>query len=115
MKKLKRQLHALVILYRNKEISWLYKIIPVFVLGYALSPIDLIPDFIPVLGYLDDLLILPIGIALTIKTLPQGVWDQCLYQADEEAIKNPNLGWIGLVLIGLLYLGLVFLILKVIK
>lgn len=114
MKKLKRQLHALTILYRNKEIHWIYKIIPVLVLGYALSPIDLIPDFIPVIGYLDDLLILPIGIALTIKTLPEGVWNQCLDHADEEAIKNPNLGWIGLVLIGLLYLGLIFLFLNVV-
>ncbi|HAO60560.1 MAG TPA: hypothetical protein DCQ90_01130 [Erysipelotrichaceae bacterium] len=114
MKKLKRQLHALTILYRNKEIHWIYKIIPVLVLGYALSPIDLIPDFIPVIGYLDDLLILPIGIALTIKTLPQGMWDQCLSQADEEAIKNPNLGWIGLILIGLFYLGLIFLFLIVV-
>lgn len=115
MKKLKRQLHALTILYRNKEIHWIYKIIPVLVLGYALSPIDLIPDFIPVIGYLDDLLILPIGIALTIKTLPKGVWDQCLDHADEEAIKNPKLGWIGLIFIGLLYLGLMILLFNLVQ
>lgn len=115
MKKLKRQLHALTILYRNKEIHWIYKIIPVLVLGYALSPIDLVPDFIPVIGYLDDLLILPIGIALTIKTLPKGIWDECLVHADEEAIKNPNLGWIGLVIIGMLYLGVVILVFGLIR
>lgn len=114
MKKLKRHLHALTVLYRNKEIHWIYKIIPVLVLGYALSPIDLIPDFIPIIGYLDDLLILPIGIALTIRTLPEGVWEKCLNQADEETIKNPNLGWIGLVLIGLLYLGVLKLIFRIV-
>jgi uncharacterized membrane protein YkvA (DUF1232 family) len=57
------------------------KLVIVFVVAYALSPIDLIPDFIPVLGYLDDMLLLPMGIALAIKLMPRDVWEDCKSQA----------------------------------
>ena len=55
----------------------LAKLVVVLVIAYALSPIDLIPDFIPVLGYLDDMLLLPLGIALAIKLMPRDVWEDC--------------------------------------
>lgn len=57
------------------------------VVGYALSPIDLIPDFIPVLGYLDDLLILPLGIALAIKLVPKNILEECRLEAEKCQIR----------------------------
>ena len=61
-KKLKRQLVILHLAYKNKRIPWYAKVLIFVIIAYALSPIDLIPDFIPIIGYLDDLILLPIGI-----------------------------------------------------
>lgn len=62
---------------------WYAKALGLFVVAYALSPIDLIPDFIPVLGYVDDVILLPVLIWLTVKLLPSDVLAQCRIQADE--------------------------------
>ena len=62
---------------RDPRVPLLAKLVVVLVIAYALSPIDLIPDFIPVLGYLDDMLLLPLGIALAIKLMPRDVWEDC--------------------------------------
>jgi uncharacterized membrane protein YkvA (DUF1232 family) len=59
------------------------KWISVFVVAYALSPIDLIPDFIPVLGYLDEVIILPLGILLAIRLMPPHVLEECQLKANE--------------------------------
>ncbi len=71
--KLKRQLVLLHLAYQDDRTPLLAKVMIFLVIAYALSPIDLIPDFIPVIGYLDDLILLPIGIYLTIKLIPQEV------------------------------------------
>lgn len=62
---------------------WYAKVLGLFVVAYALSPIDLIPDFIPVLGYVDDVILLPVLIWLTVKLLPSEVLAECRIQADE--------------------------------
>lgn len=62
------------------------KIIIIFTLGYALSPIDLIPDFIPILGYLDDLLIIPVLISLSIKFIPYEIMEESRKKAEEEPL-----------------------------
>ena len=72
-KALKSEVHALYLAARDPRTPWHAKAIIVCVVAYALSPIDLIPDFIPVLGYLDDLLILPLGIYLALKLIPAEV------------------------------------------
>src|SRR5262245_53822529 len=59
------------------------KLLATLVVAYALSPIDLIPDFIPVLGYLDDVILVPLGIYLTLKLVPQHVVDECRAQAND--------------------------------
>ncbi len=69
-KALKRDVHALYLAARDPRVPWYAKAVAVFVAGYALSPIDLIPDFIPVLGYLDDLIIVPLGIWLAVRLIP---------------------------------------------
>jgi uncharacterized membrane protein YkvA (DUF1232 family) len=69
-KALKRDVVALWIAARDRRTPWLAKILAAAVAAYALSPIDLIPDFVPVLGYLDDLLIVPLGVLLAIRLIP---------------------------------------------
>ena len=87
---LKREIFALVIAYRDPRTPWYAKAWALCVTAYALSPIDLIPDFVPVLGYLDDLILLPFGIALAVKLIPAGV------MADARLAGGPDTGgWIG--------------------
>src|SRR6478735_10023357 len=70
---LKRDVHAVYLAARDPRTPWYVKALALAVAAYALSPIDLIPDFIPVLGYVDDLLIVPLGIALVIRLIPAEV------------------------------------------
>jgi uncharacterized membrane protein YkvA (DUF1232 family) len=70
---LRRDVHALYLAGRDPRVPWYAKAVAVIVAGYALSPIDLIPDFIPVLGYLDDLLLVPLGILLAIRLMPPDI------------------------------------------
>ncbi|MBS0533124.1 MAG: DUF1232 domain-containing protein [Proteobacteria bacterium] len=67
---MKRDVHALYLASRDRRVPWYAKATAIIVAGYALSPIDLIPDFIPVLGYLDDVIIVPLGIMLVIRMIP---------------------------------------------
>jgi uncharacterized membrane protein YkvA (DUF1232 family) len=66
----KRDAHALYLAARDPRVPWYAKALVVAIAAYAASPIDLIPDFIPVVGYLDDIIIVPLGIALVIKLIP---------------------------------------------
>jgi uncharacterized membrane protein YkvA (DUF1232 family) len=70
---IKRDVHAVYLAARDPRTPWYAKALALCVAGYALSPIDLIPDFIPVLGYLDDAIILPLGILAVVKLIPPGV------------------------------------------
>jgi len=73
---LKRDVHAVYLAARDPQTPWYVKALAFAVAAYALSPIDLIPDFIPVLGYVDDLLIVPLGIALVIRLIPAEVMEK---------------------------------------
>ena len=72
-KSIKRDVYAVYLAARDPRTPWYAKVLGACVAGYALSPIDLVPDFIPVLGYLDDLVIVPIGIIVVIKLIPPEV------------------------------------------
>jgi uncharacterized membrane protein YkvA (DUF1232 family) len=76
-KKLKTDVPAVFLALKRRETPWYAKILAAIVIVYALSPIDLIPDFIPVLGYLDDVIILPCLIALTVRSIPKSVFSEC--------------------------------------
>ncbi len=107
---LKSETHALVLAARHPRTPWHAKALAVFIVAYAVSPIDLIPDFIPVVGYLDDLVIIPAGIGLLIRIIPGDVLQECREKARSEPIslrKNWVMG-AGVILIWLLlvYLGL---------
>jgi uncharacterized membrane protein YkvA (DUF1232 family) len=86
-KELKKYVSALYLAYKQKDVPLLAKILIFITIAYALSPIDLIPDFIPVLGYLDDLIILPLLITVSIKLIPREIMDECKEQA-ENMWKN---------------------------
>ena len=70
---LKRDTHAIYLAARDPRTPWYAKALAICVAGYALSPIDLIPDFVPVLGYLDDIVIVPLGILAVVKLIPPAV------------------------------------------
>lgn len=101
--RLRVHLLALWKLFRHEATPWWVKAVAVAVVAYAVSPIDLIPDFIPVLGQLDDLLILPLGVALAVRLAPAALWARCLQEAEAQAGQLPRLMW-GAVVIGLLWL-----------
>jgi uncharacterized membrane protein YkvA (DUF1232 family) len=73
---IRRDAHALYLAARDPRVPWHAKALALAVAAYALSPIDLIPDFVPVLGYLDDLIIVPAGIALVVKLIPPAIMAQ---------------------------------------
>jgi uncharacterized membrane protein YkvA (DUF1232 family) len=78
---LKHESYALYLAARHPATPWPAKIVAALVVAYALSPIDLIPDVVPLLGYLDDLILVPAGIALVIRLIPPEVMSQCRAQA----------------------------------
>lgn len=82
-KQLKQDIPAIYLVMKSSETPILAKILAFLTIAYALSPIDLIPDFIPVLGYLDDLVILPMLIVWTIKCIPKTVWQKAQNEAQE--------------------------------
>ena len=102
-RQLKRETIALYFAFRDKRTPWYAKILAALVLAYAFSPIDLIPDFIPVLGYLDDLILIPAGIALTLKLIPPEVMDDARLTASPKSPER-SVGWIGAGIIILIWL-----------
>lgn len=96
---------ALWKLFKHPDTPRAAKLVAIFVLGYALSPIDLIPDFIPVLGQLDDLVLIPLGVALAVRLTPKPLWEARMREAEASREKLPKLWW-GAVLIALVWLAL---------
>lgn len=88
-KALKKEILALHMAATHPKTPWYAKALVICVVGYAVSPIDLIPDFIPVLGLLDDLFLLPIGIAAVLKMIPADVMAECR-QKCEETDRKPE-------------------------
>lgn len=101
---LKADTYALYLAYRDPRTPWYAKVWAALVVAYAFSPIDLIPDFIPVLGYLDDLVIVPLGIFLALKLIPDEVMAASRNKAQEQHEKPVN-WWSGALII-LLWLTL---------
>ena len=94
-RELKTETYALYLAVKDPRVPWYAKFSALCVVAYALSPIDLIPDFIPVVGYLDDLVLVPIGIALTIKMIPLDVLAECRAKAQARFAQDKFLGWVG--------------------
>ena len=82
-RQLKIEVYALYLAYRDPRVPWYARVFAVCVVGYAFSPIDLIPDPIPILGYLDDLILVPLGAMLALRMIPADVMAECRAQAQE--------------------------------
>ncbi len=113
---LKAEIDAIYLAYKDPRVPWYAKLLIVCVIGYALSPIDLIPDFIPVIGYLDDLILVPLGIALALKMIPPAVLAECREKARTDVTRRKRTNWIAATLIlsiwVLLALFAIFLVAK---
>lgn len=104
---LKADTYALYLAARDPRTPLLAKVLAMGVAAYALSPIDLIPDFIPVLGYLDDLLIVPIGLAAAIRLVPKDVMEECRAKALEGGIEKSRTAAVVIVLVWIAAIALV--------
>lgn len=111
-KKLKTDIPAVFIAIKKKETPMIAKILAGITVGYALSPIDLVPDFIPVLGYLDDVIILPILIALTVKLIPKDVFYLCQKEAENLWADGKPKKWFYAIPIVLIWVIIILLIIN---
>lgn len=112
-KKLKTDVPAIFLALKHKKTPWYAKIVAFSVIVYALSPIDLIPDFVPLLGYLDDIIILPALIALTVKLIPKDVFLECREKSEGMWQSGKPKKWyyaIPFILIWLCVIGLIILL-----
>ncbi len=98
-RRLKTELYALYLAYRDPRVPWYARVVAACVVGYAFSPIDLIPDPIPVIGYLDDLIIVPAGIWLALKLIPRQVMSECRERARLEAPAQKLTNWTAAVIV----------------
>jgi uncharacterized membrane protein YkvA (DUF1232 family) len=101
-KSLKQNLMVLYLAYRDPRVPFFAKIMAVCVVAYAFSPVDLIPDFVPILGYLDDLIIVPLGVYVTLRQFPSEVLEEYRTQAEERRKSGKPKNWFtGVLIIGL--------------
>jgi uncharacterized membrane protein YfcA/uncharacterized membrane protein YkvA (DUF1232 family) len=94
-KQLKKEIYTLFRVYTHAGVPWYIKLFLLLIIAYALSPIDLIPDFIPVFGLLDDLILIPLGVILAMKMIPSNIWNECRLKADEGLDINKSYGLYG--------------------
>jgi uncharacterized membrane protein YkvA (DUF1232 family) len=111
-RQLKKETYAIYIACKDPRVPWYVRVFAGFVVGYALSPIDLIPDVIPVLGYLDDLILVPLGILLVVKMIPSDVLVECREKAEAAMGQGkPTSRSAAIVIIGIwLVLGILAVI-----
>jgi uncharacterized membrane protein YkvA (DUF1232 family) len=99
-RRLKRDSHAIYLASRDPRVPWHVKFLAIAVAAYALSPIDLIPDFIPIIGYLDDFIIVPLGIWLVISLIPDEIMVEYRAKAREAQLRpTSTAGMIAIVLL----------------
>ena len=113
-KKLKSDIPALFIALNKKETPVIAKIFAGIAIAYALTPIDIIPDFIPVIGLLDDIILVPILIAITIKLIPEKIFTQCRFESENLWRDGKPKKWYFTIPIILVWMLLIFLIIKLV-
>ena len=105
---LKRETYAVYLACRDPRVPWYGRVLAACVVGYAFSPIDLIPDPIPILGYLDDLILIPLGIAMVLKTIPPEVMAECREKAAVAMAGGKPRNWIAAGIIVAIWILLAF-------
>jgi uncharacterized membrane protein YkvA (DUF1232 family) len=113
-KQLRTEVVALYLASKHPRTPWYAKAVATLIIGYALSPIDLIPDFIPMVGYLDDFIIIPAGIALLIKIIPRDILEECRAKAQSDALNRKSKNWVAGVVIVFIWLLAIYLVLRLI-
>jgi uncharacterized membrane protein YkvA (DUF1232 family) len=108
-RQLKAETWALALAVRDSRTPWYAKLLVAGIVAYACSPIDLIPDFVPVLGYLDDLVLLPLGIAWALRLIPPAVLIECRVRAQEAMQDGEPVSWVAGTIIVILWLGVAVL------
>jgi uncharacterized membrane protein YkvA (DUF1232 family) len=108
-RRLKAETYALYLAARHPGTPWYAKLFVAVVAAYALSPIDLIPDFVPILGYVDDLILIPFGIALAVKMVPPSVLTECRARAQERMVCGKPASPIAGAIIVLVWMALAVL------
>jgi uncharacterized membrane protein YkvA (DUF1232 family) len=93
-KQLKMKVFILYFAYKDTRTPWYAKVFSICVVAYAFSPIDLIPDFIPILGYLDDVILIPLGVAFALKMMPKSVIQDCAVKAEEQMKNEKPKNWL---------------------
>ncbi len=118
-KKLKTETYALYLAYKDPRVPLYARIFAGIVVGYAFSPIDLIPDFIPILGYLDDLVLIPLGVKIALSMIPEAVMLESREKAAEIIGQGKPVSRAAAAIIILIWLSLaalsIVLILKIVK
>jgi uncharacterized membrane protein YkvA (DUF1232 family) len=118
-RQLRLETYAIYLAYKDPRTPWYARIFAACVVGYAFSPIDLIPDPIPVLGYLDDLVLVPVGVALALKMIPQAVLAECREKAQAAISQGNPTNWTAAGVIIAIWLLLavlaIFLVVRTIK
>ena len=110
--RLKSDIPAVLIALKDMETPWYAKLLAAITVAYALSPIDLIPDFIPVLGYLDDIIILPALVALTIRLIPKKIMEKSRQQSENIWKNGKPKRWYYAIPIVVIWLLIIWLIIK---
>ena len=109
-RKLKSETYSLYLAYKDPRTPWYAKAFAALVVAYAFSPIDLIPDFIPVLGYLDDLILVPLGVALALKMIPAEVIEAARDEAAEHMASGKLVNWVAGAAIIVIWVGALALV-----
>lgn len=115
VKSLKSETYALYLAYKDPRTPWYARLMLLIVVGYALSPIDLIPDFIPIIGSLDDLIIVSLGFFLAMKMIPKEVLEECREKAKERSGKARKIIWTAAIIIVTIWLLAIYLIYRIFK
>lgn len=108
-RQLKTEVYALYLAYKDPRTPWYARLFAAVVVGYAFSPIDLIPDPIPIMGYLDDLVLIPLGVFLALKMIPQEVMADSRRKAEEVIAQGKPVNKLAAVVIVLIWIGLALL------
>ena len=103
LKLLKQETYAIYIACKDPRVPWYARLLAAAVVAYAFSPIDLIPDVIPVIGYLDDLILVPLGIALVIKMIPPDVFAECREKAITAMADGKPTNWVAAIIVVILW------------
>jgi uncharacterized membrane protein YkvA (DUF1232 family) len=114
VEELKTETYAIYLASKDPRVPWYAKALVAFVVVHTFSPIDLIPDFIPVLGVLDDLIVTPLGIALALKMIPEPVMIECRQRAREMMAGQKPTSWTGAAIVVAIWILCALLVVMII-